>query len=163
MRQTHITGLLDEKPLTAMSEGELAAVHSHIAVCSHCHRSYQAARVSAGLIRARAAETVDVEPFFKTRVMAALRERGLSSEPSALVRMWSGARALISTMAAIVVILIGLTIFSRGSQVDLSGTQDLYSTESVIFQQSDAYDEAPAYDQVLATMYDVEEPDEQQR
>ena len=161
MRQTHIEGLLDEKPLSALSEAELAEVHSHTAVCSQCLRSYEAARISGGLIRARAEETFDAGPFFKTRVMAALRERQLSPQVSAVARMWTGARALISTMAAIVVILIGLTIFGRVSPTD--STQDLYSTESVIFQQSDAIEEAPAYDQVLATMYDAEEPDEQQR
>jgi len=75
--------------------------------------AYDAARVAASLIQARTFETVEASPFFKTRVMAAIRERQLTPEEPALVRMWRAAGVLISTLALLLVTLTGMTIFSQ--------------------------------------------------
>lgn len=162
MRDNHIIQMLEEKPFGSLSQQERETIKSHIAACSGCRQAHEAARISSELIKERASEAVEVSPFFKTRVMAALRERHLQPEPAALVRMWRAAGALVSAMAAMLIILIGLTVFtySPDSQPELT-SQNIYSPEYVVFEQDDQADDGLAYDQVLSTMYDAGDSDEQ--
>lgn len=162
MRDNHIIQMLEEKPFGSLSRQERETIKSHIAACPECGQAHEAARISSEMIKERASETIEVSPFFKTRVMAALRERHLQPEPAALVRLWRAAGALVSAMTAIVVILIGLTVFtySPDSQPDLV-SQNIYSPEYVVFEQDDQADDALAYDQVLSTMYDAGDSDDQ--
>lgn len=162
MADTHIIGTLEERPFDSLSVDDTARVQSHIAVCDQCRSAYDAARIAASLIDARAAETVDVAPFFKTRVMAAIRERRLSPEEPALVRMWRAAGALVSTFAVLLVVLVGMTIFGdgRGSQVELA-SQNLYSAEYVVLDPGSLADDELATDQVVSTIYDLEDGDGQ--
>jgi predicted anti-sigma-YlaC factor YlaD len=74
MPDTHIIRTLEEKPFDSLSGDDIASVESHIAICDECKSAYDAARIAAGLLQARTAETVDVGPFFQTRVMAGIRE-----------------------------------------------------------------------------------------
>jgi hypothetical protein len=163
MPDTHIIRTLEEKPFDSLSAGEIASAESHIAICDECKTAYDAARIAASLIQARAAETVDVGPFFKTRVMAAIRESRLSPEEAPLVRMWRAAGALVSAIAVLLVILTGMTIFIESPDSDLSSpiaaSQNLYSPEYVVLDRGDA-DELAA-EQVVSTIYDLEEGDEQ--
>ena len=166
MRDMHIIKLLEEKPFYSLSGGDIASAESHIASCGECKSAYDAARVAASLIQTRASETIDVGPFFKTRVMATLRERRLSSEEPALVRMWRAAGALVSTMTALLVILAGMTIFSQRSDSQMQGpsvavSQNLFSPEYVVLERGDLVDDELANDQVVATMYDLEDVDGQ--
>jgi hypothetical protein len=162
MADTHIINTLEEKPFGSLTGDEIARAESHIAICDECMSAYEAARFAASLIQARAAETVDVGPFFKTRVMAAIRERRLSPEETGLVRMWRAAGALVSTFAVLLMILAGMTIFSggSGSQIELS-SQSLYSPEYVVLQRGDLVDDELATDQVVSTIYDLEDGDGQ--
>ena len=77
MRDNHITEMLDNKPLASLKETELAAIRSHVAGCASCERAYEAAQLSALLIKERADEAAQsslvANPFFQTRVMAAWR------------------------------------------------------------------------------------------
>jgi|SRR5215216_2634757 len=164
MRDNHIITTLDEKPFSRLSEGDIAVMKAHVAGCTDCLRAFEAAQTSASLISARASETVDVSPFFKTRVMAAIRERQLSPELPALARMWKAAGALVSMMAAMVVILIGLTVFnynpnSEMQVPEIASSQSIYSPEYVVLERSDVDGDAIAYDQVLGTIYDSEDDD----
>jgi len=164
MRDDHIKTMLEEKPFARLSEGEIVEIESHAAGCPACKRLYEAARASAFLIRARAAESVDVSPFFKTRVMAAIRERQLSPELPALARMWKAAGALVSMMACLVVVLIGLTIFNYSPDSDVQLTeiatsQNIYSPEYVVIDRGDLDSDPLPYDQVLGTIYDSEDDD----
>ena len=166
MQETHIINIIEQSGVAGLSETEIAKIEIHIGVCSDCRRAYSAARVSDSLVRARAEESVEASPFFSTRVMAALRERELSPELPALLRMWRAAGALVSVMAALVVILIGLTVFDTSSipQVqasDLAAMQNIYSPEYVVFGDADNVDESIQYDQVLTTVYGSEEVDGQ--
>ena len=162
MRDNHIIQMLEEKCFSSLSQQERDAIKSHIAACVECEQSHRAAQISFDLIKERASETVEVSPFFKTRVMAALRERHLQPEPAALVRMWRAAGALVSAMAAMVVILVGLTVFTYNpdSPPELT-SQNIYSAEYVVFEPDDPADDGLAYDQVLSTMYDAGDSDEQ--
>lgn len=165
MPDTHIIRTLEEKPFDSLSGDDIASAESHIAICDECKSAYDAARIAASLIQARTAETVDVGPFFKTRVMAAIRESRLSPEESPLVRMWRAAGALVSTMAVLVVILTGMTIFSESpdSQMELTiaSSQNLYSPEYVVLERGDLGDDELANDQVVSTIYDLEDGDGQ--
>src|SRR5438132_5301438 len=164
MADTHIIRTLEEKPFDSLSGGDIASVESHIAICDECKSAYDAARVAASLIQARTAETADVGPFFKTRVVAAIRERRLSPEEPPLVRMWRAAGALVSTIAVLLVILAGMTIFtSPDSQTGLTmpASQNLYSTEYVVLERGDLGGDELANDQVVSTIYDLEDGDGQ--
>jgi hypothetical protein len=96
--------------------------------------------------------------------MAALRERQLSPEAPALVRMWRTAGVLASSMAALLMVLIALTIFTTGtdSQMQSAATaasQNIYSPEYVVLQQDDLEDDVLTNDDVVATMYELEDAD----
>jgi predicted anti-sigma-YlaC factor YlaD len=166
MQETHIINMIEQSGVAGLSEIEVAKIEIHIALCADCRRAYRAAQVSGDLLRARAAESVEASPFFSTRVMAALRERELSPELPALLRMWRAAGALVSVMAALVVLLIGLTIFDTGSvpqaqASDVAAVQNIYSPEYVVFGDGDNIDDNIQYDQVLTTVYGAEDVDGQ--
>jgi predicted anti-sigma-YlaC factor YlaD len=166
MPDNHIIKMLDEKPFSSLGDGDIASAESHIATCEQCKSAYDAARVAASLIQARTSETVDPGPFFKTRVMAAIRERQLTAEEPALARMWRAAGALISTMALLLVTLTGMTIFSQSTDSQsqtpvVAASQNLYSPEYVVLTGGDLGDGELANDQVLGTVYDLEDGDGQ--
>jgi len=166
MPDSHIIKILDEEPFSSLSDGDIASAESHIAMCQQCKSAYDAARVAASLIQARTSETVDASPFFKTRVMAAIRERQLTAEEPALVRMWRAAGALISTLALLLVTLTGMTIFSQSHEFQsqtpvVAASQNLYSPEYVVLERGDLDDDELANDQVIGTVYDVEDGDGQ--
>ena len=166
MRDTHIIRMLEEKPFASLSEIEISNTESHIAHCSECRRAYDAARISALLMVAQKSEAAEAGPFFTTRVMATLRERHLSPEAPALLRMWRAAGAVVLAMAALVVILVALTVFSQGADSQTqpaatTATQDVYSPEYVVLEQGDLDDGDMVSDQLIATMYDLGDADEQ--
>ena len=164
MRDNHIIKMLEEKAIDQLSESEITDIEAHALDCSACRRAYAAARISADLLHARASETVEPLPFFKTRVMAAIREKQLSPELPALVRMWRAAGALVSMMAVLLVVLIGLTVFNDGASTqadELMAAQSIFSPEYVVFEPGGAGEDAMAYDQVLSIMYDAGDSDGQ--
>ena len=168
MKESHIITIIEQRCVGLLCEAEIAEIEIHVADCDDCHRAYRAAQVSNRLVRARAAETIEASPFFNTRVMAALRERELSPELPALLRMWKAAGSLVSAMAAVVVILIALTIFGTGTGADpqlqpteMAVSQSIFSPEYVVFEQGEGADDSLAYDQVLTTVYDSEDVDGQ--
>jgi anti-sigma factor RsiW len=162
MPNQHIIALLEEKPVGQLSADEMAAIESHVATCGDCLRAYRAARISATLIAARAAEGHTASPFFKTRVMAAIRDRRLSPEPAAWLRIWRAAGAMVLAMTTLVVVLIGLTVFNYPLAAppapEAVASQNSYSPDALVFGQDEAADET--YDQVLGTIYDSEDGDE---
>jgi hypothetical protein len=166
MPDNHIIKMLDEKPFSSLGDGDIASAESHIATCEQCKSAYDAARVAASLIQARTSEALEPGPFFKTRVMAAIRERQLTAEEPALVRMWRAAGALISTLALVLVTLTGMTIFSQSTDSQsqmpvVAASQNLYSPEYVVLERGDLDDDELANDQVIGTVYDVEDGDGQ--
>jgi hypothetical protein len=166
MPDNHIVKMLDEKPFSSLGDGDITSAESHIATCNQCKSAYDAARVAASLIQARTSEIVDASPFFKTRVMAAIRERQLIPEEPALVRMWRAAGALISTLALVLVTLAGMTIFSQSTDSQsqmpvVAASQNLYSPEYVVLERGDLDDDELVNDQVIGTVYDAEDGDGQ--
>ncbi len=165
MRDEHIISLIESAPLASLSENDLAAIREHTGDCSGCLRAFQAAQVSALLLKERAAETFEPSPFFNTRVLATLRERqaanGAWTESWALGRMWRAAGALASSMVATVAALAVLTFVIPSSQVtsgpQVSSLSNAYSAEEVILDQSPQLDEQLSDGQLLTTIYGEEE------
>lgn len=157
MRDEHITGILEGAPLGALSEGELGRVRAHAARCEECARAFAAARVSAQMLAARAAETFEPSPFFQTRVLAALRERQ-AGQAWALPRLWKAAGALFASMLATVAALGALAFLAPGlppPEPDESVAE--VSVEESILAQGGATDEEMTYDQVLSVVYEPED------
>ena len=160
MKQEHIISILDDTPLGQLAEGELANVREHAARCDECRRAYDAALVASSLLRERASEEFEPSPFFQTRVLAALRERRAAEETPALLRLWRTAGALVSTMAATVALLAGLTFVVPSVQTttettdEVAAASDPFSVDAALLAQDDASDEEINYDQVFSTIYE---------
>lgn len=163
MREEHVKDILEGKPLSALTGGELASVREHSARCDGCKRAYMAARLASLLVRERAAAAAEIEPppFFQTRVLAALRERRGADEP-ALRRLWRAAGSWVSAMAVTTALLAGLTLTAPGLLPGTGGTEEVaasdpYSEEAVLLAQED---EEFSYERVLETIYQSEEDSE---
>lgn len=162
MKDKHITTILDSMPLSDLSANEIEEIRSHAALCPDCKRAYEAARVSASLLRERAAETFEPSPFFQTRVLAALRERQATQGKSVFQRLWEATGALVASMAASVALLVGLTFFVPGiqsveTQTELATVSSPYSADEVLFNQNEAAGEEMSYEQVFTTLYESDE------
>src|SRR2546429_8290035 len=112
MKEAHIIDMLEHGPFGSLNADELATIRTHVAVCPDCQHAYDAARISALLLKERVAASFEPAPFFQTRVLAALRERQAADEVPALRRLWQTAGALVSTMALTGAALGMLTILT---------------------------------------------------
>lgn len=161
----HIISLIENAPLASLSDNDLTTIRAHVHECSDCLRAFQAAQVSAFLLKQRVAETFEPSPFFQTRVMANLRERHAANGLSAswtLSRLWRSAGALASSMVATVAALAVLTFVIPGNDLgsasqEVSSLSQNYSVEEVILDQSPQFEEQLSDDQLLTTIYGGEE------
>jgi hypothetical protein len=154
MKDKHITEILDNASIANLSEFELNEVRIHVKDCASCHDAYEAARLSAVVIKSRTQVTIEPSPFFQTRVMAALREQQAVDSVPAMFRLWKSARALVSSMAVTTAALAVLSFVLPGPAVADDQTVSAYSAESVIMDQGD--DEL-SYEQVLSAIYAEED------
>jgi predicted anti-sigma-YlaC factor YlaD len=157
MRNDHISEILDNIPLSKLNERELARIREHIGHCSRCQQAFQAAQVSALLLHERAAAAVEVPPFFKTRLMATLREKQLAPE-SALWRMWRAAGWLVYSMAALVILLATLTFTQPGAPTSEAWPESAVGSnadpaEQVVFGTDNPANDDMNYGQVLTAIY----------
>ena len=153
MRDKHITEILDNASMAALSENELNEVRAHALGCGSCRSAYEAARLSAVVLKSRAAVVIEPSPFFQTRVMAALREQREAESVPALFRLWKSAKVLVSTMALTTAALGALSFSLPGTTVTPEEqTASVYSEESVIMGQN--ADDQMSYEQVLSTIYE---------
>jgi predicted anti-sigma-YlaC factor YlaD len=159
MRNEHIISLIEKAPVASLSESDLAAIRDHTDHCSDCRDAFQAAQVSAALLKERAVAAFEPSPFFQTRVMATLRERQAAGSWS-WSRLWRSAGALASSMVATVAALAVLTFATPGTQVAYGPQQasypNGYSAEEVILDQTSQLEEE-SDGQLLTTIYGGEE------
>ena len=153
---THITEILDRASIAALSESDLNEVRAHVLECMACRDAYEAARLSAVVMKSRAEAVIEPSPFFQTRVMAALREQQAVESVPAMLRLWRSAKALVSTMA-VATAALALVSFIQPSQTTpvLDQTASAYSEYSVIMDQNT--DDQMSYEQVLSTIYEDDE------
>jgi anti-sigma-K factor RskA len=154
MKDKHITEILDNASIADLSEFELNEVRIHAKDCASCRNAYEAARLSALVIKSRTQVTIEPSPFFQTRVMAALREQQAVDSVPAMFRLWRSARALVSSMAVTTAALAVLSFVLPGPAVADDQTVSAYSVESVVMDQGS--DEL-SYEQVLSAIYAEED------
>jgi anti-sigma-K factor RskA len=156
MKDKHITEILDNTSIAALSETQLNEVRAHVLECMTCREAYEAARLSAVVLKRRAQATIEPSPFFQTRVMAALREQQAVESVPAMLRLWRSAKAIVSTMA-VTTAALAVVSFMQPSQTTpaTDQTASAYSAYSVIMDQ-DA-DDQMSYEQVLSTIYEDDE------
>lgn len=162
MRDEHVISIIENAPLSSLNESEMANIRAHTNQCVGCRRAFEAAQISALLLRERVAETIEPSPFFQTRVLATLRERQAANETLALRRLWNATGALVSSMAVTVAALMVLTVFAPGSQPapgaqEVASAYNSYSAEEVLFDQSDLPADQMSYGQVLSTLYESDD------
>lgn len=160
MNDKHITNILDDKPLAALSETDLQAIRAHAASCADCARSFEAARVSALLLNQRveetSANTLNANPFFEIRVLAAWREQQATAGAWNLRRLWSATGGLVSSMAATTAVLAALTFVIPAEESTPVQTAALVpaSEEIVVFDEAD---QEMTNEEALNTIYYDEE------
>ncbi len=149
----HITEILDRVPIAMLSESELLEIHVHTLDCMSCREAFEAARLSAVVIKSRVEATIEPSPFFQTRVMAALREQQAVESVPAMLRLWRSAKALVSAMA-VTTAALAVVSFIQPSQTTpvVDQTASAYSAYSVIMDQN--ADDQMSYEQVLSTIYE---------
>ncbi len=149
----HITEILDNASMAALSETELNEVRAHALECGSCRSAYEAARLSAVVLKNRAQTVIEPSPFFQTRVMAALREQRETESVPAFFRLWKSAKLLVSSMA-LTTAALGVLSFALPGTAITPDDQALsaYSAESVIMGHN--ADDQMTYDQVLSTIYE---------
>jgi predicted anti-sigma-YlaC factor YlaD len=158
MKNEHIIQILEEQPLHRLSDSQRATIEAHLTNCSDCLQAYQAAVISAEILHARADEIIEPTPFFKTRVMAALRERQ-AEQSFSFTAMWRAARTVIASMVVGVAILLTLNFYLGGIPVtathgEVSANDSIYSPEWVILENGNNSDELTD-SQVLTTLYEL--------
>jgi hypothetical protein len=130
MKNEHIFEILDEKAFADLSAADLSAIESHTAFCPDCDRAFQAARLSSVLLKNAAVEEFVPNAFFRTRVMATLRERQAKMNPFALLgKMWRASSALVVMMMSIVIALAALTIFAPEINGNSSNSSGVFISE----------------------------------
>jgi hypothetical protein len=156
MKDKHITEILDRGAIAMLSESELNEIRVHALECMSCRGAYEAARLSAVVLKSRAEATIEPSPFFQTRVMAALREQQAVETVPVMLRLWRSAKALVSTMA-VTTAALAVVSFMQPSQPATAPDQaaSVYSAYSVIMDQS--AEDQMSYEQVLSTIYEDED------
>jgi hypothetical protein len=156
MKDKHIIEILDNASIANLSETELNQVQAHARACTSCRDAYEAARLSAVVLKSRAQATIEPSPFFHTRVMAALREQQAVESVPAMFRLWKSARALVSAMAVATAALAVLSFVLPAPAIAVDDqTVSTLSADSVILGQGG--DEQMNYEQVLSTIYEDED------
>jgi len=156
MKDKHITEILDRGAIAMLSESELNEIRVHALECMSCRGAYEAARLSAVVLKSRSETTIEPSPFFQTRVMAALREQQAVETVPAMLRLWKSAKALVSTMA-VTTAALAVVSFMQPSQPATAPDQaaSVYSAYSVIMDQN--AEDQMSYEQVLSTIYEDED------
>jgi len=111
MRCRKVRKFIDAQPLNQTDGDARLAVLAHCDACVECRQWLQAASIATSLIRARACEETQPSPFFKTRVLAAIREHGGVSARGQL-DVWRSAWSIVASMLAVVIVLLALNLFA---------------------------------------------------
>jgi|SRR5882724_7094246 len=158
MKDIHIVDILDNAPLADLSASELRTIEAHAATCADCARAFEAASISALLIKSRTSEaaehTLNANPFFETRVLAAWREQQASVGAWSFGRLWNATGAIVASMAATTAALAVLTFVAPANNATNQQIAAVvpYSAETVVLDQ-DQDDNQLTNDQVINAIY----------
>jgi anti-sigma-K factor RskA len=153
MKEQHIIEVIDSVALASLTQIQVDEVKVHTRECASCRTAFEAAQLSAQVIRQRAQMKIEPSPFFHTKVMAAWKEKQAVESVPAFLRLWKSASAVVSTMALATVVLAVMTFVYPDPATAVTEQQVAAadSAEAVIFDQRD---EQLTYEQVLSTIYD---------
>jgi hypothetical protein len=159
MRCNEVRGFLEacaEEPDVA----QMSEVRLHADGCQDCRFIYQNWLVADGLIKSRAAETLEPSPFLETRIIAAIREARDRARPAFLATMWQKAGLVLTSIVALVVILVSLNLLT-GQTTVVTVAQDVssgsYSTEQVVMgDPGSALDDSVTNSQVADTVFNLD-------
>jgi len=158
MNDKHITDILDNTRLGSLTQSELRDIRAHVETCNDCALAFEAAQLSALLIRERTNEAAEAagnfNPFFQTRVLAAWREQQTTTRVPAFRRLWNATAALVASMAVTTAALAMLTFVGPSSYMTNQPTAAVvpYSAENVVLDQ-DQDDNQMTDDQVINAVY----------
>ncbi len=155
MNDKHIIEVIDNVSLASLSKTELDELRAHTRVCDSCDAAFEAAQLSALVIKERAQVKIEPSPFFHTKVLAAVREQRATESVPAFLRLWKSTSALVSSMAVATIALAALTFVVPDSTTAVQEqTASLDSAELVILDQND---DQLSYEQVLSAIYEDED------
>jgi anti-sigma factor RsiW len=158
MPEHHITEILDNTALAELTDADKRAIHAHVGGCEACAQAFQAARISAVLMKERAVaaeqSVLQANPFFQTRVLAAWREQQDGAAAWSFRRLWKATGAIVASMAATTAALAVLTFVAPAADTNDQQTAALvpYSAETVVLDQ-DQDDNQLTNDQVISAIY----------
>src|SRR6185503_10323899 len=155
MKDKHIIEVIDNVALANLSQTELEEVKGHARECGTCRTAFEAAQVSAVVLKQRAQVKIEPSPFFHTKVLAALRERQTVQSVPTFVRLWKSASALVSSMALATIALAVLTFVIPDPATAV--TEQVASVDAAEAVIVDQLDEELTYEQVIATIYNEED------
>jgi predicted anti-sigma-YlaC factor YlaD len=134
----HIIEILDGTPFDRLSESELSIINAHSTGCGQCRDAFQAAGISAAILKFESAQEPEPSPFFQSRVMAALREQRSNGKTVwDFWRLWQASGSLVTMMVALVAMLMFAVVLAPSNQTLASSTDP---TEAVIFEQDNTLD-----------------------
>jgi hypothetical protein len=160
MKDNHITEILDNAPFASLSENELLAISAHTESCADCARALAAARISSLLVKERTSQiaenTLNANPFFQTRVVAAWREQQSTGAAWSLRRLWNAAGGLVASMAVTTAALVVFTFVAPATDSNATATAALLppSAEALVLDQGT---DDMTNDQVLNAIYNDED------
>ena len=157
MRCRQVRKAIDSNMSGQIERDQRLAMLAHSEECAECRQALDSAAISASLIRARALQEIEPSQFFKTRVLAAIRERAVTTARQSAVRMWPSARAVVFSMFAFVALLLALNLLApkRLEQTAvIDPGRNAYSIERVVLEDTNsASDESLTSGQVLDTVF----------
>ena len=159
MNSNHIHQLLEERSLPSLTAEELARIEEHTAQCESCTTAYESARIAFAMLQERSALQVEPSPFFQTRVMAAIREHRQEAETFNILKMWRTARTMLASMAALVVLLTSITVYTNYLTSETVHTSLSYNAETadfVLYGRDDFDEQAISNSQMISNVYDLE-------
>ena len=157
MRDEHVKDILDRGGVSALAGEDFERARAHAEGCPECLRAWRAARASAGLLSARAAqEGFAPPPFFETRVLAALRERQGGGAAWSLRRLWNAAGSLVASMALTVAALAALAALGPGpAPAETASAAYVQVAEEQAITQGGG--EELSDEQIFSAIYEAEE------
>jgi len=153
MRDEHILDILDAKSFGELTVDEKKVIDFHAAQCAGCRKSFEAARLSALLLKSGAENSFVPPAFFQTRVLANLREKQLKISPLfAFARIWRASGTLVVMMLTTVAVLIALTVFAP-NYGKVSGASLSDSDADVVILDGKMPVKEPSNEQVFQIVY----------
>jgi anti-sigma factor RsiW len=158
MNEEHIIDLLGDASPSGLSDEHRSRVEGHVVHCPDCRRAYTAARGAATLLRARAAQEIEVPPFFATRVMAALREQQSKPLLFAPASWWQTTKAFLFSGAAMAALLGALIVVTPESPTPNQRVES-DAPESVVFTEDTQTVESPSNADAIDVVFRPEDAD----